>query len=189
MTGESEIYKVETECDGRKVINVKPSVNFKVAFAGMIKNSKPNFQELDSIFEANAPTQKGIWIKKQDREKILTYINNNENLNCNYEINNEGYLQIVPSKNMSTNDQNIEKLINGDKQYIFCISSVCYMVDAVTGEIVDNPYNELEQYQTYEYFKDEERMIIFITENKENKMTQNEIFESLLELINFDLNS
>ena len=187
ITGENEIYKVETESDGRKVINVKPSVNFKVAFAGMIKKEKPNFQELDSIFETNAPKENGIWIKKEDREKILAYINNNDNLNCEYEINDKGYLQIKQKENANTNDQKIEKIINGDKQYIFCISSICYMVDTVTGEIIDNPYNELEQYQTYEYFKDEERMIIFITENKDKKMTSDEIFESVVELI--DLNS
>ena len=57
------------------------------------------------------------------------------------------------------------------------------MVDPVTGEIIDNPYNQLEPYQTYEYFEDEERMIIFITENKELKMTENEIIQSIVELV------
>ena len=181
MTGDNEIYNVETEYDGRKVLTVKPSINYKIAFTGMIKNTKPDLKEVDSIFESTSPTKAGIWIKKENREKILTYLNNN--LNNEYKINNEGYLQIKEVDNPKNEDKKIEKLINGDKQYIFCISSVCYMVDPVTGQIIDNPYNELEPYQTYEYFKDKDRMIIFITENEEQKITQNEIFESILELI------
>lgn len=181
ITGNNEIYNVETEKDGRKVINVKPSINFKVAFAGMIKKQKPSFEEIDSIFENNAPNQKGIWIKKENREKILNYLNDNSK--CKYEINNDGYLQITDSTNANATDKKIQKLINGEKQYIICISSTCYMVDTVTGEIVDNPYNELDAYQSYEYFKDEDRMIIFITENKNSKMTEKEIFESIINLI------
>ena len=61
------------------------------------------------------------------------------------------------------------------------------MVDALTGNIVDNPYNELEKYQTYEYFKDENKMITFITENKENAMTNNEIFNSIIDLMNLQV--
>ena len=57
------------------------------------------------------------------------------------------------------------------------------MVDPVTGEIIENAYNDLEKYQTYEYFSDENRMIVFITENKDKKLTDNEIFESILNLL------
>lgn len=183
MTGDNEIYNVETEYDGRKVLTIKPSVNYKVAFAGMIKKSKPEFGELDSIFESNSPTKTGIWIKKEDRKKILKYLNNNEYLKCQYEIDEQGYLKIDENSRETYYDQKIQNLINGDKQYVICISSVCYMVDPVTGKIIDYPYNELERYQTYEYFEDEKRTIIFVTENKDSKMTKNEIFESIIDLI------
>lgn len=183
MTGENEIYNIETEYDGRKVLKIKPNVNFKAAFAGMFKGEMPNFEELDSIFEQNAPKEKGIWIKKEDREKILTYLN--KNLSSEYEINSQGYLQIKEKNNANTYDQVIEKLISGDKQYIFCISSICYMVDTVTGKIIDNPYNQFEPYQTYEYFMDKERTIIFMTENRDSKIEESEIFESIMELIEY----
>lgn len=183
ITGESELFEVQTENDGRKVLNIKPSINYKVAFCGMIKNMKPKMEELDKIFENNYPTKKGIWIKEIDREKILNYLNNNQFLHSKYKIDEEGYLNILEKNNQTDIDKKIQKLIMGDKQYIFSISSKCYMVDSVTGEIVENPYNELEKYQTYEYFKDEERMIIFITENKDSKMTKDEIFESVIDLL------
>lgn len=183
IIGADEIYQIETEDDGRKVVTIRPSIEYKVAFCGMIKNSKPEFAEIDSVFEKNNPTKNGIWIKSDDREKVLKYLNNNESLKAEYNVNEEGYLEIIRNNNETDIDKKIQKLINGNKQYVFCISSICYMVDVVTGEIVDNPYNELEEYQTYEYFKDEERMIIFITENKENKMTNEEIFKSILDLM------
>lgn len=183
ITGTDEIYQIETESDGRKVINVKPSINYKVAFTGMIKNSKPEFTEIDSTFEKNHPTQNGIWIKQEDREKIENYLKNNEYLKSEYKINELGYLEINLSDNATELDKKIQNIIESDKQYIFCISSICYTVDPVTGEIVDNPYNELETYQTYEYFRDDNKLIIFVTENKQKKMTNQEIFQSIIDLI------
>lgn len=183
-TGSQEIYEIDTELNGRQVIKVKASINYKVAFCGLIKNDKPNFEEIDSLFEKNYPTENGIWIIEKDREKILKYLNNNKYTNCKYEINENGYLQINQKvENVTSYDKKIETLINSEKQYIIAISSICYMIEPVSGEIVDNPYNELDQYQTYEYFTDESKMFISITENKENKMTKEEIFKSIIDLI------
>lgn len=184
-TGSNDIYEINTELDGRKVINVKADINYRVAFCGLIKNDKPSFQEIDSIFEENYPTESGIWIRQNDREKTLKYLNNNEYMNSVYVINSNGYLEVKQEKNPTEYDKNIETLINGDNQYIIAISSVCYMIEPVSGEIVDNPYNEFEEYQTYEYFTDENKALIAISENKENKMTKEEIFISIIDL--FDL--
>ena len=187
VTGENDIYQVETEKDGRKVITVNPSVDFKVAFSGMIKRLKPDFSEIDSIYEKNAPKYNGIWIYSNDREKILEYLNNNELLKAKYRVNEEGYLEIDLTNDSTEIDKKIQYIINSNKQYILCISSICYMIDTVTGNIVDNPYNELEEYQTYEYFNDENKIIIFITENKENVMNNNEIFNSIIDLMNLQV--
>ena len=66
-TGADEIYEVQTEYDGRKVLAVKPSINYRVAFAGMIKKAKPEYSEVDKIYEENMPTENGIWV--EDKEK------------------------------------------------------------------------------------------------------------------------
>lgn len=183
ISGASEIYEVETESDGRKVINVKADINYKVAFCGMIKESKPSFEELDSVFEKNSPDRSGIWIKASDHSKILTYLNNSEYLKSKYEINEEGYLQITQKNTQTEYDKQIEKLINSDKQYLINISSTYYMIDTVTGEIVDNPYNELDEYQTYGYCQDEDKTIIFVSENKNEKLSDDEIFVSIIDLL------
>jgi len=185
ITGKDELYEIQTEKDGRKVLNVKASINYKVAFCGMIKNAKPSFEDIDSIFEQNNPTEKGIWIEQKAREKILNYLNNSEDLNSKYIINNEGYLEISQTGNETHFDKKINNLINGNNQYVFSISSKYYMVDPVTGEIIDNPYNDLEEYQTYEYVKDENKMIIFITENLSKVMSNDDIFGSIMNLLDF----
>lgn len=183
ITGENDLYCIETESDGRKVINVKPSINYKVAFCGMMNGKTPDLKEINEIYETKAPTQKGIWINSDDREEIVTYLNNNGKLKAKYEVDQEGYLKIVKAENLSSTDEMIRNIIDGNKQYILSISSKCYMVDVVTGTIVENRYNDLEEYQTYEYFQDGDKMIIFISENLENKITNDEIFDSLVELV------
>lgn len=183
ITGQEDLYEIDTEYDGRKVLSIKPDINYKVAFCGMIKKSKPSFDELEVIFNGNSPKETGIWINEQSRERIINFLNNSEKLSSKYAIDELGYIQILDKRNQNDLDIEIEKLINGDIQYVFDISSICYMIDPVTGEIVENAYNDLEEYQTYEYFVDENRMIMFITENKEQKLTNNEIFESILEVI------
>ena len=62
-TGNTDIYEVEQEYDGRNILAVKPSIKYKVAFAGMIKNAKPSIKELDNIVEEKLPHKTGIWVE------------------------------------------------------------------------------------------------------------------------------
>lgn len=167
-TGADEIYEVQTEYDGRKVLAVKPSINYRVAFAGMIKKAKPEYSEVDKIYEENMPTENGIWIEKSSRDKILKLLNNNSN--DKYEITDDGYLKC-------------NKKIKGDKQYILCISGENYMVDTLNGDIVINPFEDLDSHQSYNYVKDNNKMIIFITNNLKKKLTDKEIVEDMLSLL------
>ena len=183
ITGDNSLYNIEIESDGRRVLNIKPSINYKVAFCGMIKEQMPVFEELDEIYAKSAPAQNGIWIHSKDREKIVEYLNNNRNLKAKYEVNQEGYLTISEYNNLSENDKKIKELLEGNKQYILSISSKCYMIDVVTGAIIENRYNELDEYQTYDYFEDANKTILFISENTEKKLTNDEIFESLMNLV------
>ena len=76
----------------------------------------------------------------------------------------------------------IEEIINGNKLYIIDISSTCYIVDEITGEILDYNFEDMDEYQTYQYFEDGDKKIIFITENQNNQLTVKEIIESVIEL-------
>lgn len=181
-TGNTDIYEVEQEYDGRNILAVKPSIKYKVAFAGMIKNAKPSMSELDNIIEEKLPHKTGIWVEEKSRDKILEIFNDG-NVNSKYLIDDDGYLKIDRKNNQNENDKKIEKIIKGKKQYILDISSVCYIVDDITGEILDYNFENMDKYQTYEYFEDGDKSIVFVTENSTNVLTNLEIFESIIKLL------
>ena len=181
-TGNTDIYEVEQEYDGRNILAVKPSIKYKVAFAGMIKNAKPSIKELDNIVDEKLPNKTGIWVEEKSRDKILEIFNNGD-VNSKYLIDDGGYLKIDEKNNQNENDKKIEKIIKSKKQYILDISSVCYIVDDITGEILDYNFENMDKYQTYEYFEDNDKMIVFINENKGNQMSNKEIFKSVINLL------
>ena len=157
-------------------------MKYKVAFAGMIKKTIPSFEELDKILEQNLPKYSGIWIEQDSRNKILKLLNNSEKNNSKYSINNEGYLEIVETNSQTDYDKKIENAIKGKKQYILDVSSVCYIVDDVTGEILDYNFENIDKYQTYEYFEDGDKKIIFINQNTNNQLSDSEIISSIMEI-------
>ena len=183
-TGNTDIYEVqEDKTTNTEIVTVKANIKYKVAFAGMIKQSKPVFGEIDKIFEENYPKKNGIWIENNSRNKLLEEMNNSNMFNSKYAINKDGYLVIEKENTLNENDKKIKNIINGKKQYIFSISSLCYIVDDITGEILDYSFEDMDKYQTFEYFEDENKKIIFITENKSNQLNENEIIESLLNIL------
>lgn len=148
----------------------------------MIKKTIPSFEELDKILEQNLPKYSGIWIEQDSRNKILKLLNNSEKNNSKYSINNEGYLEIAEKNSQTDYDKKIENTIKGKKQYILDVSSVCYIVDDVTGEILDYNFENIDKYQTYEYFEDGDKNIIFINQNTNKQLTDSEIINSIMEI-------
>lgn len=181
ITGDTQLYEVQKDYNDTEIAIVKPSIKYKVAFSGMIKKQKPEIAELDSIVLENHPKNAGIWVEDDSRTKFLELINNNTD--SVYEINEKGYLRIKNKDTQNESDKKLEKIINGNILYIFSVSSTCYIVDDVTGEILDYCFESLDKYQTYEYFSDEDKCIVFVTENKNKLLSETEIFESLLNLI------
>lgn len=180
-TGDAGLYEIQEGYDNTKIITIKSSVKYKVAFSGMIENKLPQMSNLDKILQKNHPKYAGIWIYEKDRNKILEMIN--EITNSEYKIDDNGYLKIENKSNQNENDKKLEKAIKGDKLYIWKNSSICYIVDEVTGEILDYDFEDMDQYQTYEYFEDGDKMIIFMNENKNNQMMNKEIIQSIINLI------
>lgn len=181
IIGDTQLYEVQKDYNDTEIVIVRPSIKYKVAFSGMIKKQKPEIAELDNIVSENHPKNAGIWVEKDSRTKFLELINSNTD--SVYEINEKGYLKIKNKDSQNDNDKELEKIINGNMLYIFSISSTCYIVDDVTGEILDYCFEDMDEYQTYEYFSNEDRCIIFVTENKTKLLSQTEIFESLLNLV------
>lgn len=184
ISGNNEIYELQTEFDGRRVLVVKANIKYKVAFAGMIKNDLPQMNELDTILEENFPKNNGVWVNAGSRDKLLKLINNSTKLNSKYSINDDGYIIITEKNNQTDLDKKFESTINNNQSSnILSVSSVCYTIDDVTGKIIDNDFEFMDKYQTYDYFEDENKKIIFITENKEEQLPIDEIIESVINLL------
>ncbi len=178
--GETEIYEIQDSYN-TQIATVKSSVKYKVAFAGMIKKDFPKMDELNLIIEEYHPKYAGIWIDENNREEFLKYLS--EIANSEYKIDENGYLRIENKNTPNSVDKKIEKIIKGKELSIISISSVCYIVDEITGEILDQPFEKIDQYQTYEYFEDGDKKIIFITENSKKQMTSKEIIQSVINLL------
>jgi len=113
----------------------------------------------------------------------MVIILNSKKFNSRYSIDNNGYLKIDEKNKQNDLDKKIEKTIKGDKQYILDISSICYIVDDVTGEIMDYNFENLDRYQTYECFEDNNKIIVFISQNTKGIYTNEEIIESVINLL------
>lgn len=175
-TGNTEIYQVEEEKGGRKILQIKPQVQFYVDLAGIIKEAKPNENELEKLVE-KAPTDNGIWISTQSRKKFLELLNKNE-IN-NFIITDNGYLK---SNGKAQNDigKQLEKMINSNKLYIINITGVAYQRDYISGEIVEYPFEEMDPEQILESYKDENKIILEISTNQKQKLTDKEVLETIV---------
>lgn len=179
LTADSNLYEVNTEYDGRKVLNIKASIQYKVAFAGLIKQQIPGLKETDKIFQENHPDKNGIWIEKKSRVSILEIIKGNTK--SEYEIDSEGYLKIKNKKQQNDKDKIIEEWINSDKKIILAKDNLYYQVDEVTGEVTEYPFEQLDPYQTYDQIKSDNNIIIILTSNDKKYLNNNEILQDVLQ--------
>ena len=175
-TGNTEIYQVEQEKDGRKILQIKPQIQFYVDLAGIIKKSKPNEEELEKLV-AQVPTDYGIWISTQSRENFLKILNKNGI--TNFTIAENGYL-----KNNGTPKNDIEKqldkMIKSNKLYIINITGIAYQRDYISGEIITYPFEELDPEQVLETYTDEDKIILELSTNEKQKLTNKEILETIV---------
>ena len=175
-TGDTDIYQVEEEYDGRKILQVKPEVQFDVDLAGIIKASIPQEDEITELL-GKAPSNNGIWISEQSRESFSNLLRNN-NID-NFAISKEGYLQI---NNNAENSDTINKLINminSDKLYIINMTGIAYERDYISGEIVEYPFEDMDPYQVLEPYQKENKVILEITTNKIKKLSESEILDTI----------
>lgn len=180
-TGDSSIYEVQDGYNNQKIVIVKPNVKYKVAFAGMMKKSKPTLEEADEIIQNQHPKYAGIWIYDDCRQKFLEMLK--ECTNSEYNIDENGYLKIINKNEQNELDKKLENAINGNRLYLINLSSICYIVDDITGEILDYNFEEMDEMQIYEYFEDNDRTLIFVNENTNEQLTNEEIINSLVNLI------
>ena len=180
VTGNEEIYEVINEDSNTPILNVKEDIKFKVAWAGMLKDKKPEFEELDKIINENKFYKTGIYIAKNSREKFLKLIQ--KFTQNTYKISKDGYLEYDSVQNENLNDKQLKEIINLDKLFIISFSDICYTVDDVTGDIIDYPFELMDPYQICQIYKSENKSIVFVTTNSKKKLSDEDIFNELLTL-------
>ncbi len=171
-TGNTNIYQVEEEYDGRQIIQVRPNIQFDTALAGILKESKPQDDEIEKLLN-NRPNENGIWISENSRDKFLNLLK--EDGIESYTINEKGYL--IKDQGYSSNTQKLDNAIQSNKLYIIDINGASYIRDEISGEIVEYPFEQMDPYQAVDVYENEDNKIIEITTNKNNKLSNEEILD------------
>lgn len=176
-TGETDIYQIEEEYDGRKIIQVKPDIQYQVALAGIIKNGIPAEDEINTILE-QAPNSSGMWISESSREKFMELLNSNNIVD--FEITNEGYLKCNKQENLTEQEEKLKDMAESDKLYVIDVSGKTYQRDYISGEVIEYPFEEMDPYQVLEPYEIENSIILGVTSNKENRLSNKEILDAII---------
>ena len=176
-TANNDIYEVEQEeTTGRQILQIKPNVQYQTALAGILKNSMPQEQEIEELLK-NSPNKSGIWISKQSRDAFLKLLN--DNYISEFEINEEGYLiQKQETENEKANL--LKQALKTDKLYIIDISGKYYIRDYLSGQIIEEPFEEMDPEQTLQKISSEDKNILVITTNSKSALSKKEILEDIL---------
>lgn len=178
IMAENDLYEVKVEYDGKKVLNIKPEIQYKIAFAGIIKRDKFTVEEVENIFEDYYPKNSGIWIDNNSKEKFIKMLE--KETNNKYKITKEGFLEIESESTPNDIDSAIKEMIESNKKYIVTISGIYYEADIVTGEILDNFYEDMDPYQATKSVSNNEDVIIFISSNSKKMLSEEEILQELI---------
>lgn len=184
-TANTDLFEVVTEYDGKNSIRIKPDIQFNTVLAGIIKKDIPNENEINELIK-NAPTNTGIWINDNSREDFINLLESN-NINS-FEIDENGYLKKNNNKDneLSNKVKIINQMVNSDELYIIDMSGKCYIRDDVSGEILEYPFEEMDPYQIAEPYYNDNVIILNISSNKNNYLSNEEILEGILSFANND---
>lgn len=175
-TANPNIYFIDKEYDGRKILQVRPVIQYEVDLAGILKNEKPEENEIGDLLR-NGPKKNGIWISEQSRQDFEDLLKNN-NIN-NFYISDDGYLQT----DGNVEDELATKLLNmmnTDKLYIINMTGIAYERDYISGDITEYPFEAMDPYQAIQSYATDNSTILEITSNKLNKLSDKEILEAVV---------
>lgn len=178
-TADDNLYEIQKDLDGRDILVIKEEIAYKVALAGILTQEKPTYENLEEIINKQN-INSGIWISNESREKISYLIQ--KYLEDEYEIDEEGYLVLkTKTQNSNSYDINLQKYIQDNKTYIISVLGKIYEIDNMTGEIVLYPFEQMDAYQLCQPVEYEDKKIIVLSTNKQNKLSEQELIEAMIE--------
>ena len=167
-TADSDIYEVDEEYDGRLILQIKDDVQYATVLAGILKESMPEVDEIDTLIDTLAPTEYGIWISSNSQDRFAEILENNGV--TNYEIDENGYLHC----------DEIEEQANSEKLYIIDINGTSYIRSYLTGEVEEYQFELMDPYQTIDPYYIDSSTILEVTTDPYDVLTDEEIFEDML---------
>ena len=167
-TADSDIYEVDEEYDGRLILQIKDDVQYATVLAGILKESMPEVDEIDTLIDTLAPTEYGIWISSNSQDRFAEMLENNGV--TNYEIDENGYLHC----------DEIEEQANSEKLYIIDINGTSYIRSYLTGEVEEYQFELMDPYQTIDPYYIDSSTILEVTTDPYDVLTDEEIFEDIL---------
>ena len=177
--GNSNIYQVEQEKNGRKILQIKPYIQFNVDLAGIMKQDKPEENEIEELAK-KAPEDNGVWIAPNSRKEFLKMLNQN-NPDNHFTLNN-GYLKYNGNvENETENEKKLVKMIDSKKIYYINIAGKAYERDYISGEITEYPFEDMDPTQIIEPYINKNKTILEVTTNKSEKLTRQEILEAIVQ--------
>ena len=70
---------------------------------------------------------------------------------------------------------------NSNKLYIINMTGIAYERDYISGEIIEYPFEDMDPTQELELYQNEDAIILEVTSNKNKKLTDKEILETIVQ--------
>ena len=178
-TGNDNIYEITTEYDGRQILTIKPNVQFCVVLSGILENKQPenNLEKLEEK-TSNFLGKHGIWIAENSRETFQALLK--ETTKNTYSINEDGYLVCETNTDANETDKKITDILSSDKLYIISMTGTCYILDEISGEVVEYPFEKMDPYQAYESYENDNQKIYVLTTNQAKKLSNQELIDAII---------
>ena len=74
----------------------------------------------------------------------------------------------------------LKNMAESDKLYVIDMSGKTYQRDYISGEVIEYPFEEMDPYQVLEPYKVEDSIILGVTSNKDNYLSDIEILEAII---------
>ena len=168
----------ELKAEGIKKLSFKKSCNEISKIKEKILNKYPDKIEWLEIEENGTK----YTVRVEERNIVKE---NENNTPRNIVAGKDGVLKKVIAekgdivKDMNDYDKKIQEMLSDETLHIFDINSTTYIVDEVTGEIQEYPFEEMDPYTEYEYFSTDDKEMFIISANSYGKVNQEEILKGI----------
>ena len=83
-------------------------------------------------------------------------------------------------ENLTEQEEKLKNMAESNKLYVIDMSEKTYQRDYITGEIIEYPFEDMDPYQVIEPYDTENAIILGVTANKDNRLSNQEILNTIV---------